>query len=162
MTTIRTFGLSSSSFVGNNRPMQAHTHTHTHPDVFLYTPPRSCTHTHTHTIARIRTDAEVLSCTHTHFQSHTQQSFAQHHSPWCFTAVFPGTGLSLAQSLLSKKSSRFQLGEEGFFSIPPLLLLKTYTTCTENAELWKSGRMREWEEEQQGGEREGAGREEAQ
>jgi len=27
-------------------------------------------------------------------------------------------------------------------AIPPLLLLKTYTTCKENAELGKSGRIR--------------------
>lgn len=64
VTTIRTFGLSSSDCVGNIRPVQTHTHT---PDVFLYAPPHAHTHMHTHTIARIGTDAEMLSCTHTHF-----------------------------------------------------------------------------------------------
>lgn len=76
--------------------------------------PHAHTHMHTHTIARIGTDAEMLSCTHTFLVSHPA-IVAQHHNPWCFTAVFPGTELSLVQSRLNKNSSHFQLGEEGFF-----------------------------------------------
>lgn len=136
-------------------------HTHT-PNVFLYAPPRSHTQAHTHNSSDRDRCGDALMHTHTFLVSHPA-IVAQHHSPWCFTAVFPGTVLSLVQSRLSKNSSHFQLGEEAVFSwhtlkaIPPLLLFKTYTTCKENAELWKSGRM-EWEEEQ-GGERQRAGRE---
>lgn len=88
-------------------------HTHT-PDVFLYTPPRSHTHAHTHNSSDRDRCRDALMHTHTFLVSHPA-IFAQHHSPWCFTAVFPGTELSLVQSRLNKNSSHFQLGEEGFF-----------------------------------------------
>lgn len=108
----------------------ANTHT---PDVFLYTPPRSHTHAHTHNSSDRDRCRDALMHTHTFLVSHPA-IVAQHHSPWCFTAVFPGTELSLVQSRLNKNSSHFQLVKRDFFSrhtlkpIPPLLLLKTYTS----------------------------------
>ncbi len=65
VTTIRTFGLSSSDCVGNIRPVQ---NTHT-PDVFLYTPPRSHTHAHTHNSSDRDRCRDALM--HTHISSLT-------------------------------------------------------------------------------------------
>lgn len=103
VTTIKTFGLSSSGLVGNIRPVQTHTHT---PDVFLYTH----TYTHTHNSSNRDRCRGALMYTHTFPVSHPA-IVAQHHSPWCFAAVFPGTELSLVQSRLNKNSSSFQLGD---------------------------------------------------
>ncbi len=111
VTTIRTFGLSSSDCVGNIRPVQTHTHPWCLP---LHTPTLTHTCTHTHNSSDRDRCRDALMHTHTFLVSHPA-IVAQHHSPWCFTAVFPGTELSLVQSRLNKNSSHFQLGEEGFF-----------------------------------------------
>ncbi len=77
----------------------------------------TCTHTHTRMHAHTHNSSDRDRCrdalmhTHTFLVSHTA-IVAQRHSPWCFTAVFPGTELSLAQSRLNKNSSHFQLGED--------------------------------------------------